>query len=180
MSVPPHWVSWKYHRPIASKTVWWAEARRFHVPARSTRPRSRERLDLSSPKNAHVDQRLRTDPIAWLGSTRPDGRPHLVPVWFCWDGNSVLIFAQPGSQKVRNLRENPRVTLALDGTKEGGDVVLVEGEATLLSGPTASLEAPAYLEKYGAMLRQMGWTVEKLAADYAQPIRITPTRFISW
>ena len=41
------------------------------------------------PGDAHVieiddaaAQRLATEPILWLATTRPDGRPHLVPVWF--------------------------------------------------------------------------------------------------
>ena len=38
-------------------------------------------LDLSDSKGAHIDQRLRDEPIIWLSSVRPDGRPHLVPVW---------------------------------------------------------------------------------------------------
>ncbi|MBV9228713.1 MAG: pyridoxamine 5'-phosphate oxidase family protein, partial [Chloroflexi bacterium] len=77
-------------------------------------------LDLTKAYDAHVDQRLRTEPIIWLNSVRPDGRPHSVPVWFLWDGATFLIFSKPSSQKIRNLRQNKYVTLALDGTDEGG------------------------------------------------------------
>ncbi len=61
-------------------------------------------LDLSQPKHAHIDRRLRTGPIIWLGSVRPDGRPHLVPVWFLWDGTTITIYSQPKAQKIRNLQ----------------------------------------------------------------------------
>ena len=44
---------------------------------------------------------------------RADGRPHLVPVWFLWDGETLLIFSEPEKQKVRNLRANGQVSLAL-------------------------------------------------------------------
>src|SRR5262245_19811046 len=37
-------------------------------------------LDLTQPWEAHIDERLRSDPIIWLTSTRPDGRPHLVTI----------------------------------------------------------------------------------------------------
>ena len=30
--------------------------------------------------NVHVEQRLRTDPLVWLITVRPDGRPYIVPV----------------------------------------------------------------------------------------------------
>jgi PPOX class probable F420-dependent enzyme len=134
--------------------------------------------DLSSP-NDHVADRLRNDPIAWLGSVRPDGRPHLVPVWFHWDGETIFIFSKP-DQKVRNLRQNPRVTLALDDSQGGGDVALLDGTAVLLDEPTATIAPPAFIEKYADRMDQMGTTMEIMAAEYSQSIRITPTRFLSW
>ena len=51
--------------------------------------------DQTKPNNAHVEQRLREEPIIWLTTVRPDGRPHTVPVWFLWDGETFLIFSQP-------------------------------------------------------------------------------------
>ena len=134
--------------------------------------------DASAP-NPHVEERWRNDLIVWLGSTRPDGRPHLVPVWFLWDGATVLFFTKP-DQKVRNLRQNPCVILALDDTKGGGDVAMLEGTAALLDEPAAAVAPPAYADKYAAAMSGMGMTVESMAAEYSQPIRITPTRFISW
>ncbi len=136
-------------------------------------------LDLSTEKDAHVAQRLGEDPIAWLGTVRPDGRPHLVPVWFFYDGESVLVYSEPDNQKVRNLRANPRVTLAIDDTRGGGDVVMVEGEATLDDAP-ATEAPPAYLEKYRNGIVQIGHTPESLLATFSQAIRITPKRIIHW
>jgi PPOX class probable F420-dependent enzyme len=139
--------------------------------------------------NAHVEQRLRNDPLVWLITVRPDGRPHVVPVWFFWDGEIFLIFSQPNKPKVRNVRQNPNVTLALDGTgKFGDDVVVVEGTAELLNEPSLSLlkTYPAIAEKYEDLLQSMreaGFVnqdldIQALAADYSQPIRITPTRLL--
>ena len=86
-------------------------------------------LDLSNPKDAHIDERLRAEPIIWLATTRPDGRPHLVPVWFFWDGETITIYSQPNNRKMRNLQHNPHVSLALNTADEGDDVVIVEGKA---------------------------------------------------
>src|SRR5947209_16378723 len=69
--------------------------------------------DQTKPNNAHVDQRLREEPIIWFTTVRADGRPHTVPVWFLWDGETFLIFSQPGNLKIRNLQRNPHITLAL-------------------------------------------------------------------
>lgn len=136
-------------------------------------------LDLRQERDAHIDQRLRSGVIIWLGTVRPDGRPHLVPVWFIWDGTSVLIFSQPENRKVRNLRENPHVVLALDDTKGGEDVITIEGEAELLAPESdVSMTYPAYAEKYSEEMRGMNVTVEALAKEYSQGIRVTPRRFL--
>ncbi len=39
----------------------------------------------------HIEERLRSNEMVWLTTVRPDGRPHSVPVWFLWDGATVLI-----------------------------------------------------------------------------------------
>ena len=136
--------------------------------------------DQTKPNNAHVEQRLREEPIIWFTTVRADGRPHTVPVWFLWDGETFLIFSQPGNLKIRNLQRNPHITLALDGTKQGGDVVTVEGEAELLSEPSRNMRVPAFGEKYASLMKAMGSSLERMAEDYSQPIRIKPTKFLSW
>ncbi len=136
-------------------------------------------LDLTQKEDAHIDQRLRDNFLIWLGSVRPDGRPHMVAVWFLWTGKEVLIFSKPNNQKIRNLRQNPRVTLALDDTKDGKDVITLDGEAELLNDPAVSATLPAFAEKYKAHLARNGWTAAQMSQVYSQAIRITPTRFYS-
>jgi PPOX class probable F420-dependent enzyme len=137
-------------------------------------------LDLTKERDVHVDQRLRSDPIIWLTTVRPDGRPHTIPVWFLWDGQTIMIVSQPNTQKIRNLRSNPNVTLALDGSDEGGDVIVLEGKAELLEKKAAEIDLPGYYTKYSSSLEEMGETSENLAQSYSQPILITPTRLIAW
>jgi PPOX class probable F420-dependent enzyme len=92
----------------------------------------------------------------------------------------VLIFSQPRKQKIRNLSTNARVTLALDDTKQGEDVVIVEDTAEILDNPDISATLPAYVEKYGAMMQDIDLTPESMAADFSVGIRVTPTKFRSW
>ena len=135
-------------------------------------------LDLNSERDAHFHQRLRDEAIIWLSTVRPDGRPHLVPVWFLWDGVTVLMFSQPYAQKVRNIRREQRVALALDTLDEGEDVVIIEGVAELLPTGTVDSTLPAYVEKYARLMEDIQTNPEKMAAEYDQAIRITPTRFL--
>lgn len=137
-------------------------------------------LDVTTEWGKHAEQRLRSNIIAWLTTVGSDGRPYTSPVWFLWDGKTILIFSQPHRQKIRNLRKNPRVTLALDDTEEGDDVVIVEGTAELLDDPHLSATLPAFVEKYRTLIQGMDWTPEAMAADYSQGIRVTPTKFKSW
>ncbi len=134
-------------------------------------------LDLTNPKFAHADERLRKEIIIWLSSVRPDGRPHLVPVWFLWDGSTVLIISQPNNQKIRNLRQNPNVVLALESNNDGSDVVTIEGKAELLTLDDVVSSHPAYIAKYGEDIKGINMTPETMMQTYSQAIRITPTKF---
>lgn len=134
-------------------------------------------LDLTKERDAHIDERLRRELMMWLSTVRPDGRPHLVPVWFLWDGETILIFSQPNQQKLRNLQHNPNVVVALDTAEQGDDVVMIEGKAELLDDPKVSAALPAYAEKYRGRLALYGWSGESMAQEYSQAIRITPTKF---
>jgi PPOX class probable F420-dependent enzyme len=136
-------------------------------------------LDLTRETDAHIDRRLREDIMIWLGSVRPNGRPHLVAVWFLWNGKDLLIFSKPNQQKLRNLSENPHVILALDNTNMGDDPITVEGEAELLDDADVNSTLPAYVAKYGEHIKEIGFTPEAMAQVYSQAIRITPTKFHS-
>ena len=107
---------------------------------------------------------------------RPDGRPHLVPVWFLWEGETILIFSKPEHQKIRNLRQNPAVTVALDSADHGDDITVLEGVAALIDEPDVTTILPAYASKYAGPLANMRMTAESMAKEYSQAIRITITR----
>ena len=76
-----------------------------------------------------ADRRLHEEMIGWLVTVRPDGLPLPVPVWFLWDGETIVVYSQPGTPKLRNIAANPKVALHLDGNGRGGDIVVVSGEA---------------------------------------------------
>lgn len=133
-------------------------------------------LNLSDPHQAGIDRRLRQEEFAYFTTVRPDGSPHTAPVCFLWDGSAILIFTQPESVKARNLRQNPRVTLALDNFGRDNTPVVVEGLATLVSEPDVSITMPPYVEKYTRVIEALGVSWERMAQVYSQAIRIAPTR----
>lgn len=62
----------------------------------------------------------------WVATVRPDGRPHLTPIWFAVADEKWYFVTDPGSVKARNLQHNSRVALALE---DGSDPYVVEGVA---------------------------------------------------
>jgi PPOX class probable F420-dependent enzyme len=123
---------------------------------------------------------LQNQRVIWLGSTRPDGAPHVVPIWFLWDGRSILVFSKPDAQKVRNVRANPRVMLAIGDPGLDFDVELAEAVAEVVK-PSASLSVPsAFVTKYAKVAARAGLTMARFADVYRQPIRIQPTRWLGW
>lgn len=117
-------------------------------------------------------------PIVWLSTARPDGRPHVVPTWFDWDGEVITVFARPDAQKVRNVRHEPRVMLAIGRPDPMFEVELLEGEAVVGSGPVRP--SAMFTSKYAASLAETGRTIDSYATEYPQPIRIRPTRLLDW
>jgi PPOX class probable F420-dependent enzyme len=123
---------------------------------------------------------LREDPVVWLSSVQRDGRPHLVPVWFHWDGERIVAFSKPGARKVDNLRDEPRVMLAVGTPGPDFDVELIEATAELPPTPAAECMPEGFGAKYRELLRRAGLTVQRFAEVYSQPIVLRPTRFLGY
>jgi PPOX class probable F420-dependent enzyme len=133
-------------------------------------------IDTSSARGAHADERLRHEIIAWLTTVRPSGQPDTVPVWFLWDAGSVLIYSRPDKAKQRNIEQNPRVSLVLDNTHGGGDVVRIEGTAEVAPDYPLAADVPAYVSKYSAPIERIGYDPRGFAEAYPVAIRVTPTK----
>jgi PPOX class probable F420-dependent enzyme len=134
-------------------------------------------IDTSSEFGARVARRLTEDRIGWLTTVGSDGTPQPSPIWFLWDGETVLIYSQSNAPKLRHIRANPRVSLHLDGDTHGGDIVILTGEAHIDEHTPPAHQVPAYLEKYTAGITTgLGMTPERFAGEYSVAIRFTPGR----
>ena len=51
--------------------------------------------------------------FASLATVNDDGSPQVTPVWCDWDGKHVIVNTAKGRRKDRNMRRDPRVSLAL-------------------------------------------------------------------
>lgn len=67
-----------------------------------------------------------------LATIRPDGRPHVAPIWFVVEGDSLVFNTWHTSVKARNLRHSPRAALAVDYQEPPYGYVLVEGTVAIV------------------------------------------------
>ncbi|SRR5690554_2517206 len=84
----------------------------------------------------------------WIGTVRPNGRPHASPVWAVWLDNHLYFDGSPETRRHRNLAANPNMVAHLES---GSNVVIVEGEAHQVEKPPRALTsrvAAAYRKKY--------------------------------
>ncbi|MHA6740049.1 pyridoxamine 5'-phosphate oxidase family protein [Rhodococcus erythropolis] len=68
-------------------------------------------------------------PCVWLTTLRSDGSPHTTPVWFLLRQNTFWIPSAEQNRKVRNLLDDPRVSLAVDGSSH--DPWVAQGLGTI-------------------------------------------------
>ena len=125
--------------------------------------------------------RLSRETIAWFTTVNPKGRPITLPVWFLWNGDDeILIYSLTDAARLRNIAANPNVSFHLDGDKLGGEVVVLEGIATVDSDHPPANEVADYVDRYRGYMNAYGWTPEWFAGRYSVAIRIKIDNVRAW
>ncbi len=97
---------------------------------------------------------------SYLGTVRPDGRPHATAVGIRWYDGDLYFLSSPVSRKSRDLAANPACTIAMR---------LPDGLDLMLDGEAAPIDDPAILDAVGALIRHSGWPVERTAGGFTAP-----------
>ena len=133
-------------------------------------------LDPSTKADARALARLATEKIAWLTTVNAEGQAQSSPLWFLLVDDAIFLYSRKDAPRNRNIRGNPRVAFNLHTDAGGGDIVSMEGTARIdPDGPLCSSN-PAYLAKYGEMLKDEGGP-EFMDREYPVSVWITPTRW---
>lgn len=90
-------------------------------------------------------ERLQSEQNIWLATARPDGRPHLVPIWFVWVDEVFYICTENQSIKARNLRANPRASVSLES---GVQPIVAECLARFIEQPYPAVVVSAFFAKF--------------------------------
>jgi PPOX class probable F420-dependent enzyme len=120
-----------------------------------------------------------------FATTGPDG-PHVAPVWFVWDGQTIWVYSLTRSQRWANVSRDPRVAVVVDGGHHYHELhgVEIEGQATVI-GPVpraggADPETPELAEPERRMAAKYFGLPEMTHDGRHAWLRITPLKIVSW
>jgi Pyridoxamine 5'-phosphate oxidase len=132
---------------------------------------------------AEVDAFLSTERTCRVATAGRDGRPHVAPLWFVWDGTSLWLNSIVRSQRWTDLERDPRVAVVVDAGVEFSELRGVElsgtvapvGDIPRTATPDPDLAAPELLfaRKYTGR--------EEFTPDGRHAwLRLTPEKLVSW
>ena len=128
-----------------------------------------------------VAEFLKGPNVAALSTVRPNGRPHVTPVWYEYDGYEFIVSTFRNTQKLRNIESKGFASLAIYTQALPYRLVLVQGTARVGStvdnvwrervairylGETegrAYVHGAADLDAVSIHIRPLKWTTEGFA-----------------
>ncbi len=117
--------------------------------------------------------------IAHLVTLRPEGTPHVAPVWFLWDDGKAWVMADGGAIKVRNIKQNPAVAVSIATPERPLSYVVLEGQAKVTSKNLDQVvERMCVL--YDGPDRGAEFAKELIGEDRMVLLEITIDRVMSW
>lgn len=117
--------------------------------------------------------------VAHLATVRPDGRPHLTPIWYMEEDGKVYMISGPGAVKFRNVRQNPRVSLSIATDQRPYKYVILEGIGKLTKDNLAQV-AERICVRYNGHERGRAHARDMIARGVQQVLEVKIQRVISW
>jgi nitroimidazol reductase NimA-like FMN-containing flavoprotein (pyridoxamine 5'-phosphate oxidase superfamily) len=137
-------------------------------------------------KKAQIEETLSEVVLARLATANiKTGQPHVVPVWFLWDGESIYISSFASTRKIKDLQGNRKCSILIEPTGGEGKLqaVLLEGTSELISEPRQLVEEIS-LRIYTRYLGAEGILADEPQSWSRDPenriIKLKPNRIISW
>ncbi len=145
------------------------------------------RRDLITMDDAEVDAFLRSNKTMILVSNGHNGHPHPMPMWFgIEDGGTIVMTTFRKSQKVKNIRNDPRVTLLVEAGLEYNELksVMIYANAEVIDDLTETTNVMLGLAKgrgevSDAQMEAARANMEKTASKRVV-LKMTPTTVVSW
>ncbi len=130
--------------------------------------------------DAHVREFLATKEVVVLATIQADGSPLAMAVWFLYGPDALTMVSLTDTQKVRNLRRDPRVCVVAEiGSRGDARSMVIEGRAEFVPESKERHElARVFLAKYSPELGRR-WGGDEMPRDRVM-FRVVPNRVRSW
>jgi nitroimidazol reductase NimA-like FMN-containing flavoprotein (pyridoxamine 5'-phosphate oxidase superfamily) len=143
-------------------------------------------MAIEDDKKAQIEEVLSEIVLARLATANSKTcQPHVVPVWFLWDGASIWISAFNSTRKVKDLQGNRKCSILVEPIAGEGKLqaVLLEGTSELISEPRQIVEEIS-LRIYTRYLGPEGVLDEDPQSWSLDPentiVKLTPSRIFTW
>jgi PPOX class probable F420-dependent enzyme len=119
--------------------------------------------------------------VVTVATMGPNGRPHLMPLWYVVDGDELRGWTYAKSQKARNIERDPHATLQIE---DGVDYAELRG--AMFEADVEVERDPDKVAEYGTALFARyapGADVHEMIEKQAQKrigLRFVPTRTVTW
>lgn len=120
-----------------------------------------------------VERRLESATAYWIASTRPDGRPHVVPRDGTWLDGGLYYGGSPETVHYRNITRNPNIVVHIG---DGQEAIIVEGKVEI-EKPTEEMAARLSEESF-AKYPQYGRMDPSMYMEGVSVLR--PRRVLAW
>jgi PPOX class probable F420-dependent enzyme len=119
--------------------------------------------------------------VMTVATVGPNGRPHLMPLWYVPDADGTLTgWTYAKSQKAKNLERDPRATVQVEDGVEYADLRGVMMECDVELDRDAKPYGLALFGRYAGQLDHDTDALVERQASKRVGLRFTPTRTISW
>ncbi|HEX4427291.1 MAG TPA: pyridoxamine 5'-phosphate oxidase family protein [Terriglobales bacterium] len=103
-----------------------------------------------------------------------DGTPRVIPIWFHWNGQELVLATPPKAPKLKALSKNPKVALTIDDNNFPHKVLMVRGTARLETVTGIVPEYAMAAERYFGSQQGKAW-IEQMGGMIQSMVRITIT-----
>lgn len=114
-----------------------------------------------------------------LATTRKDGSPHVMPVWFVLDGDEVIFMTGSDTIKGRNIRRTGQACICVDLEEPPFAYVMVRGTATWADNPPEMLDWSTRIAERYMGVDQADAYGRRNAVPGELLVRLTPQRIVA-
>ena len=129
-----------------------------------------------------IDAYLDRPHVAHFASIRPNGAPHISPVWYHWqrDAATVTVVSGHAAVKTRNIRRNPHAALSIATDEWPYQYVILEGRATIRSDQLKDAVRRIFSRYEGAERGEQDAAELTEGGQQLVAIEIAVHRILSW